>query len=138
MGMSQVVIACPTPVGRATAAVSGSGPRLREGAEPLHRPSSADPFGRPVVDHTPYLVERELPHLVLDPPAVDRDRPQTRADGRDDAGERRVIDLDPGQLGEDRNSTVLNSPSETCPVTVSSRGRDGDRLGRGRTTGPVG
>ncbi len=39
---------------------------------------------RSVVDHTPDVVECELPHLVLDPPAVDRDRPQTRADGRDD------------------------------------------------------
>ena len=76
---------------------------------------------RSVVDHTPDVVECELPHLVLDPPAVDRDRPPTRADGRDDAGERRVIDLDPGRLGQDRSSTVLKSPSEPSPATVSSR-----------------
>ena len=77
---------------------------------------------RCVVDHTPHVVECELSHLALDPPAVDRDRPQTRADGRDDAGERRVIDLDPGRLGQDRCSTVLKSPSDTSPATVSSRG----------------
>jgi hypothetical protein len=47
------------------------------------------------------VVEGEVPHLPLDPAAIDRGRPVGRAERGHDSGNRRVAEVEPGDLSQD-------------------------------------